>query len=334
MDSLTQIVLGIAVSNAVLGKKIGNRSIVYGTVLGTLPDLDIWIGHFFSDRLAAVELHRGFSHSVLFFALLSALIALILAKREQKYSVSYQEAFWASFLILLTHAVLDVFTTWGTQLFWPLPNKIALKSIFVIDPLYTLPFAVFLILSLLKKKGDKKRYILNNMGLLVSTGYLISTLCLQLLVKEKTIRFLHDKNIMYKNIAVKPSAFNTVLWNISIEDSNGFYLSDYSFFDKQPLYLTYYPKNEKVIQHLKNEPVVKRLKAISEHQYIITTINNEIYFNDLRFGLLKSGLGKEQFAFAYRLYYKDGKWQAVEMPKNREDGKLLLKKLVNRIKGN
>ena len=334
MDSVTQIVLGVAVSNAALGKKIGNRSIVYGGVLGTLPDLDVWVGRFFSDPLSAVEIHRGFSHSVLFFAVLSALVAFIMVKREQKYSVSYREAFRASFFILITHAVLDAFTTWGTQLFWPLSDKIALKSIFVIDPLYTLPFAVFLILSLTKKKEDKKRYVLNNSGLLVSTCYLISTLFLQHFVKAKTINFLDDKNIPYKNLTVKPSAFNTVLWNISIEDTTGFYLSDYSFFDKQPLHLTYYPKNEKAIQHLRNEPVIKRLKAISENQYIITGINNEIYFNDLRFGLLKSEHGKEQFAFAYRLYYRNGKWQAAELPKKREDGKLLLKKLVNRVKGN
>ena len=38
MDSLTQIVLGGAVGEAVLGKKVGNRAILWGAVAGTIPD--------------------------------------------------------------------------------------------------------------------------------------------------------------------------------------------------------------------------------------------------------------------------------------------------------
>jgi inner membrane protein len=39
MDSLSQIVLGAAVGNQVLGKKIGNKAILYGAIIGTMPDL-------------------------------------------------------------------------------------------------------------------------------------------------------------------------------------------------------------------------------------------------------------------------------------------------------
>ena len=40
MDSLTQIVLGAAVGEVVLGKKIGNRAMSWGAVGGAIPDLD------------------------------------------------------------------------------------------------------------------------------------------------------------------------------------------------------------------------------------------------------------------------------------------------------
>ena len=43
MDSLTQVVLGAAVGEAALGKKIGNRAIVWGGIAGTIPDLDVLI---------------------------------------------------------------------------------------------------------------------------------------------------------------------------------------------------------------------------------------------------------------------------------------------------
>jgi len=41
MDSLTQIVLGAAVGEAVLGKKVGNKAMLYGAIAGTIPDLDV-----------------------------------------------------------------------------------------------------------------------------------------------------------------------------------------------------------------------------------------------------------------------------------------------------
>ncbi len=36
MDSLTQIVLGASVGEAVLGKKVGNKAILWGAIAGTL----------------------------------------------------------------------------------------------------------------------------------------------------------------------------------------------------------------------------------------------------------------------------------------------------------
>ena len=41
MDSLTQIVLGAAVAELTLGKKIGNKAALWGAICGTIPDLDI-----------------------------------------------------------------------------------------------------------------------------------------------------------------------------------------------------------------------------------------------------------------------------------------------------
>jgi len=62
MDSLTQIVLGAAVGEVVLGKKVGNKAMLWGAIAGTIPDLDVYQSLFF-DSLRANELHRGFSHS-------------------------------------------------------------------------------------------------------------------------------------------------------------------------------------------------------------------------------------------------------------------------------
>ncbi len=65
MDSLTQIVLGAAVGEVCLGRKIGNRAMLWGAVGGTIPDLDI-IGNLFLGEAEALAFHRGISHSVTF----------------------------------------------------------------------------------------------------------------------------------------------------------------------------------------------------------------------------------------------------------------------------
>ena len=65
MDSLSQIVLGAAVGEVLLGKKIGNRALVLGAIGGTIPDLDV-IANPFLSPMQALDFHRGISHSLLF----------------------------------------------------------------------------------------------------------------------------------------------------------------------------------------------------------------------------------------------------------------------------
>ncbi|MBK9270523.1 MAG: metal-dependent hydrolase [Saprospiraceae bacterium] len=68
MDSLTQIVLGAACGEAVLGKKIGNKALIWGAVAGTIPDLDV-LSNYFMGELDALVFHRGPMHSLLFATL-------------------------------------------------------------------------------------------------------------------------------------------------------------------------------------------------------------------------------------------------------------------------
>ena len=73
MDSLTQVVLGAAVGEAVLGRKIGNRAMLWGGIAGTLPDLDVLSG-LVADPMSALAYHRAFTHSLPFAVLAAPLI--------------------------------------------------------------------------------------------------------------------------------------------------------------------------------------------------------------------------------------------------------------------
>ena len=79
MDSLTQIVLGAAVGEATLGRKVGNRAMLWGAVAGTIPDLDVFI-RLFTDPISATELHRGVSHSLIFSILMAPVLGYLVRK--------------------------------------------------------------------------------------------------------------------------------------------------------------------------------------------------------------------------------------------------------------
>lgn len=153
MDSLTQIVLGAAVGEAVLGKKIGNKAMLYGAIAGTIPDLDV-ISSFFTDTVTALEIHRGFTHSILFSVIFAPIFALVVLKFE-KYK-NFKDWTLLFFWAFITHPILDAQTTWGTQLFWPLDIRLAFKNVFVVDPLYTIPFIIFVLLAMFQKELLKR----------------------------------------------------------------------------------------------------------------------------------------------------------------------------------
>ena len=59
MDSLTQIVLGAACGEVALGKKIGNKALLFGAIGGTIPDLDVFVGRWiYSNEIDIMSFHR------------------------------------------------------------------------------------------------------------------------------------------------------------------------------------------------------------------------------------------------------------------------------------
>ena len=331
MDSLTQIAIGIATAEVFLGDKIKNRTFIYGAILGTLPDLDVFIGKFF-EPVTAVSIHRSFSHSLIFYLLLSLPLGFLLHKIENG-KVKLFLATQAVFGILLTHSLIDIFTTWGTQLFWPLPYKLAFKSIFVVDVFYTLPWIVILFL-IFKSNDFGRRKKLLRFAFLFTTSYLLLGLGIKFYVLNKFENALKQQNISYKDLIVKPTFSNLILWNANVKTDKAFFLADYSLFDSQPIQFKKYVRDTDTEQQIQDLPVFKQLQDISEGWYIVNKEEDAYVFNDLRFGLLKSDTPQEQFAFSYRLVNSDKKWDVTESVKKNRDGKLYLLKIFNRLKGN
>lgn len=332
MDSLTQIVLGAAVGEAVLGKKLGNKAMLYGAIAGTIPDLDI-LASYVTDTVTALEIHRGFTHSIFFSVFFAPIFGWLVSKYESY--KDFKAWSWLFFWAFLTHPILDAHTTWGTQLFWPLEYRLAFKSIFVIDPLYTLPFLLFLILAMFQKRDAPKRRLYNKVGIIISSSYLLLTFVLKGMAFNEFEMALKDQHIEYSEIETKPAPFNTILWSANVETKNNYLIGYYSFFDTRPIHFVTYPKNHDLLGELIQDEKVQRMIAVSKGWFTITKKENGLYYNDLRFGLLSLKPNSQNFAFQYEIKTTNsGKVSFVETKKNREDAKQLLSDLWMRLKGN
>ena len=328
MDSLTQIVLGAAVGEAVLGKKIGNRALLWGAVAGTIPDFDV-LAKFFVDPITNTEMHRGFSHSILFSVLFAPIFAYLISKYE-KWSLAafsmvlvsvfffnnegllakglsltllailFYAAFrlketrveaswkdWAKlmFLGLITHPMLDAHTTWGTQFFWPFDYRLAFKNIFVVDPLYTIPFLICVIAVLFYKRNNPKRRKWNNAGLIISSTYMLFTFVSKGIGYSKFQDKLNASDVEYIEMDTKPTPLNAVLWNAQVETETGYLVSYYSLLDSKPIeFSEEIKKNHHLLDPYRDQKVVKQLLKIAVGWYFLEKVDSKLFFYDIRFG--------------------------------------------------
>ncbi|MBQ4913911.1 metal-dependent hydrolase [Maribacter sp. MMG018] len=333
MDSLTQIVLGAAVGEVALGKKVGNKAMLYGAIAGTIPDLDV-LSKYFLDTVSATEWHRGVTHSIFFSVLFAPVFGWLVWKLNPKGKASWQDWSLLMFLGLFTHPILDAFTTWGTQLFWPFKTRLAFQSIFVIDPLYTIPFIIFLVLAMMQERTAIKRRRYVYLGLVISSAYLVLTLVLKGVAYQKFENELQEQGIAYNEINTRPAPFNTILWMANIEKEDVYLMGNYSFFDSQPVVFREYPKNHELLGDWATNDKIKRLIQITGGWYTISEKDGDLYFNDLRFGLISLDGDENQFAFSYRLTPNGDDLYVHETPKLKRDAKRLMASLWKRIWGN
>lgn len=311
MDSLTQIVLGAGVGELVLGKKAGNKAMLWGAIAGTVPDLDVF-GALFTDPLHAMLNHRGFMHSIVFCALFAPLMGWFIHRVSKNKNISAREWSWLAWWSLVTHPLLDAFTTWGTQLFWPFEYRVTWNGVFVIDPLYTLPYIVFLILAMRKKKDNPKRFRYAKLGFYLSTGYLFFGLGMRLYSTSVFESSLREQGIAFDRSDVKPMPFTTFYWECTAEGKDVFYTGAWSVFgNASAIQYRSIPKQHELadVIGLSQHPDYKALQRNARGFYALELKGDTLEFHDLRFGqtdAISSHIEKRS-NFVYLLQLKEGK---------------------------
>lgn len=312
MDSVSQIALGASVCYAAIGPKIGKRALLIGAIVGTLPDMDVLVPY--DDAIASFTYHRSWSHSLLVLSAVSWPLAWLIRHLSQsnsqqslnsKNDVPFSRWWLAIWLVLITHPLLDSFTIYGTQIWWPLPlPPVAIGSIFIIDPLYTIPLIVggiaawrlgasqSQIPSLEHSSGPSRehrraqRYAIA--GIAISTAYLGWTLFSQLITTERVEKQLAAQNIKPKSIVAAPFP-TAVLWRIVVvKDEQYIELFSSLLDDKSvPLQLTTFSNSQLACEKniVADNWAIKRMDWFTNGAIAVNRSGDRLIISDLRMGI-------------------------------------------------
>ena len=221
MDPVTQGVLGASLSQSFSrNKKQTAIAGLFGLLSGLAPDLDVFIRSS-SDPLLFLEYHRHFTHSLAFIPfgglLCGTVMYLLLGKR---WGVSFLLTCLYCTLGYATHAVLDACTSYGTQLFWPFSNiRIAWNSMSIIDPIYTVPIIVGVLLAAIKKQPSIARIVF---------AWALIYPCIGVFQHNRAIEagltLAHARGHEPIRINAKPSLGNIFLWKVIYETHKYYYV--------------------------------------------------------------------------------------------------------------
>ncbi len=222
MDTITHALIGSAIAETAFRKKLGRGAIIAGAIFASLPDFDM-LFNLTGDPLAMIKYHRAATHSLLLACIAAPLLGWL------TWRISHKKGniiLWSLLALtaIFSHDLLDLCTTWGTEIFYPLTNKrYALDALPIIDPLITVPLLGAFLLMLLSRKLQLRRIL----ALIVlcwcityaGIGFYLSKEAITLARRVAPAGFKISKE---KAI---PNTGTILLWHVVLKDSKGDFFS-------------------------------------------------------------------------------------------------------------
>ena len=309
MDSLTQILLGGAIAAAVAPARHRRAALLAGAALGTLPDLDsLPIMLFSDDPVTLMTVHRSFSHSLFVLPLVGWLVWwLFLRFGQGRVAEAPRRWFWAIQLALATHPLLDAFTVYGTQLWWPLPVAPTMwSSVFIIDPMYT----IWLLLACAVAWFARGRPLAQQAllaGLALSSAYLGWSLIAKGMVEREAQRSLAAMGLADAPRFSVPMPFNTLLWRVVVMTPDGFLEGERSLVaDRGPMLFRAHGSDVAALEAAAAVPAVRRLDWFTHGFLKARQRDGRLELSDLRMG------AEPDYTFVFAVAERDGPaWRAI-----------------------
>ncbi len=282
MDSITQAALGAAVGGVVANRQIRRKAMLVGAVIGTLPDLDVLVP--FTGAVESFTYHRSFSHSLIVLTVISPVVGWLVHKLLSA-KLSFKRSWLLAWLVLITHTLLDGFTVYGTQWFWPFSEyPVSGSSMFIIDPVYTIILLVGLVVLLRQRS---RAWHVNAICVGLSCVYLTWSVAAKHYIERQVRSSLAQQGITYNRLLSTPMPFNTLGWRI-IAMQDAAYLHGFaSVFDPPEHVYRFHSYESKVslLDGIESHWPVERLQTFTHGFYKVEQQGNDIQMVDLRMGV-------------------------------------------------
>ena len=262
MDTVTQALLGAAVGQAAFGRRLGARAMVYGAVGGVIPDLDVVATAPFGEFARLVH-HRGLTHSLLFAPVLGAALGYIMWRRRRRRQDAAGERLrdWIGLWVLAigTHPLLDLCTTYGTQLLAPLSDhRFAINAIGIIDPLYTGVLLAAVLAGLVWRRRPSVAKWSGWAALGLTTAYLVWGVHLNQVAEQLGREQLRADGVEQETIYAYPTVLQLPLRRVVVTDDATIRVGYVSTLSPSPI--------EWFVAPRKRHPLIGRLAATERGQ--------------------------------------------------------------------
>jgi len=335
VDPVTQAALGGVMGELVLGRKLGWRGVAWGLGFGILPDLDLFLLPFVEEA-ERIRVHRGLSHSIFAMVVAALIFAKPLSLLHRRRGLTTKEAGWFVFLVWSTHVLIDVFTSYGTQIYEPFSDeRVAWSNFFIIDFFFTLPMLVGLIWVLFREPGSAGRRRIMWRAFSLSCLYVVFSFVMKLWAIDQIKTRLADEIPGGDVVSVAPTPFNTLLWRGLIETDEAYWATYWSPFDEKPGKYEFIPKQWDLLKKFEGQDHFESLKWFSKGHWVARELDDgKLVLVDVRFGEMRDlEEGKISPRFRWHLYFDEAGVMRAPRYVEEIDPKPMLGLLLERIRG-
>ena len=310
MDSITHLFYGATIAAAIAPRVHRRAALLAGMALNTLPDLDVLPLALCDDPVVRMTWHRAATHSWLVLPFVAWALWAWFKRRGGRVAEAPTRWFWAILVTLMSHPLLDAFTVYGTQLFWPLPMRpLMWSSLFIVDPLFLLPWLLACVLAWFVRERIGRHALAA--GIALGIGYLGWSWIAKTMVDREADRALAALGLKDAPRFSVPMPLNTLLWRVVAMTPNGYVEGFRSLpADSGPMVFRGYPSNVQALAEARNIPVVRKLAWFNHGFMQARVVDGELVLGDLRMG------NEPDYFFRYAVARKvDDGWQAIAPPR-------------------
>lgn len=305
MDSITHLFYGGAIAAAIVPARHRRAALLAGAALNTLPDLDIFPLALSGNPIVQLTCHRSATHSWLVLPFIAWALWAFFRRRGGRVAEAPARWWWAIFFCLMAHPLLDSFTVYGTQLFWPLPMRpLMWSSLFIIDPWFTLPWFAACVVAWFARGRIGARALA--LGIALGVGYVGWSLAAKAMVDRAAAPALAAMGLADAPRFSVPQPLTTLRWRVVAMEDGGYVVGTRRLGDLGPMRFVSHPSDTAALQAASGIAAVARLSWFNHGFQKAEVRDGTLVLSDLRMGQ------EPDYSFAYAVARRDaGGWREI-----------------------